>query len=236
MASLKHIQHVFFDLDHTLWDLETNGRVAINELFAKYNLQETLQTTCDNFYHIYNQINYKLWQQYSLGKISKEELRHIRFYKTFLHFEYSNEHLSALMGEEYITIAPYKTALMPFALDILNYLNSRYSLHIITNGFKESQQIKLKSSGLEPYFKTIIISEDYGVAKPSKKLFNIALEQVNGVSETSLMIGDNYEADIIGAKNAGFATIYYNEFENIGTQQSSHDYHIRSLLELKVFL
>ena len=232
---MKHIKHIFFDLDHTLWDFEKNSREAILHLFMEDRLKEACNAEFDTFLPVYETINHTLWQQYGLQQTTKEELRYQRFYKTFLHFNYDNVDLARRWADDYLTISPYKTHLIEGAIDVLTYLQEKnYILHIITNGFKEVQHIKLEHSKLRNYFRQVIISEDHGVNKPDVRIFELARDLSQAQQEECIMIGDNYDADIMGALNANWKAIYLSSVPQQNTNLNF--YQISKLTELKHLL
>ncbi|MES2133569.1 MAG: YjjG family noncanonical pyrimidine nucleotidase [Bacteroidota bacterium] len=232
---MKAAKHIFFDLDHTLWDFEKNSREAILHLFLEYKFDVTFKTDFETFIGVYENINHHLWQLYALQQVSKEELRYQRFYKTFLHFNFDRIDVAKLWADEYLTISPYKTHLIEGTFDILNYLKEKnYVLHIITNGFKEVQHIKLTQSKLKDFFRHIIISEDHGFNKPDIRIFELAQELSGANTAECVMIGDNYENDIVGALNANWKAVHLSE----KPQQNSdvNFYRIGTLPELKNLL
>ncbi len=232
---MKQIKHIFFDLDHTLWDFEKNSREAILHLFMEDKLNETCNTEFESFLPVYEEINHQLWHQYGLKQTTKEELRYQRFYKTFLHFKYDDVELAKRWADDYLKISPYKTHLIEGTLDVLNYLKQKnYVLHIITNGFKEVQHIKLDHSKLTSYFQHIIISEDHGVNKPDIRIFELAQQLSEAQHIECIMIGDNYDTDILGALNANWKAIHLSSIP----QQNLHSnlYQIKKLVELKNLL
>jgi putative hydrolase of the HAD superfamily len=230
---IKNIKHIFFDLDNTLWDFEKNSREALLHLFLEHNIQEHCKTDFAGFIEIYEVINHELWHLYSLQQTTKEELRYQRFYKAFLHFKYDNLSLSHQWADDYLKISPYKTHLIDGAMDVLLHLKDKYKLHIITNGFKEVQHIKLDYSNLKPFFEHIIISEEHGFNKPDIKIFDLAQSLTNSQFYECVMIGDNYDADILGALNAQWKAIYLsnNKMENSNENFSQ----IERLIQLKDF-
>lgn len=208
---MKNIKHIFFDLDNTLWDFSKNSREALHELFVRDEIEKHINESFHNFLLVYESINNQLWHAYGLKEVNKEELRIQRFSKSFEYFSFYNFELATKWADDYLTVSPYKTNLIEGALDVLTYLHSKYELHIITNGFKEVQHIKLTESKLKPFFKHIIISEEHGFNKPQQQLFQIA-ERLSGANKTnSVMIGDNFQADIEGALNAGWKAIYFTQ-------------------------
>lgn len=204
-------KHIFFDLDHTLWDFEQNSKEALQEIFSEFALHATLACSFEEFIKIYHAINHQYWDNYKHNKVTREALRNGRFIDTLKHFGYHNPTLAEAISEDYIRRSPYKKQLFEGALRVLDYLSHKgYILHIITNGFNEVQFIKLTESGLLPYFKTITTSEHVGHNKPNEKIFLHALSQAGAKKTESLMIGDNYEADIEGALLSGLEAIWFN--------------------------
>jgi len=201
---------IFFDLDHTLWDFKTNSLEALTELSGKYRLQERGVPSVAEFIEEYVVINERLWDEYGKGMIDKETLRFERFRLALKKYNINDEALSRNIGEDYTSIAPYKTNLFPDAIEVLEYLHSKYPLYIITNGFEEVQHLKMRSSKLDGYFSGIITSERSGYKKPDRRMFGYSLKVANADPLSSLMIGDSLEADIIGAKESGIRQVYFN--------------------------
>lgn len=203
-------------------------------LFNEHKINENCNTNFDNFIEVYEAINHELWHLYSLHQTTKEELRYQRFYKAFLHFNYDNLQLAHHWADDYLRISPYKTHLIDGAMDVLLYLKEKYQLHIITNGFKEVQHIKLDYSNLKPFFEHIIISEEHGFNKPDIKIFDLAQQLTSAEVKQCVMIGDNYDTDIMGALNAKWTAIYLSEKE---TKNSDTNYiQINRLINLKDIL
>ncbi|MEO8760292.1 MAG: YjjG family noncanonical pyrimidine nucleotidase [Bacteroidia bacterium] len=228
------IKHIFFDLDHTLWDFEKNSESVIKQLLVTYDVARLYNLTADDFIKKYKKINHKLWHLYSHKKITKEELRNTRFSKTLKKFGAKNEELSSLLENEYIARSPYQTHLLEGANEILDYLKPKYHLHILTNGFKEVQHIKLHESGIKKHFNNIFISEEMGFQKPEKEIFRAAQKVANVDADECIMIGDNYQNDIEGALNADWKAVYLsNRKKRI---KNDNLFQIKSLLELKNLL
>lgn len=200
------------------------------QLFEDHEIEKKCQTNFDNFITVYEEINHDLWHKYSLQLTTKEELRYLRFHKAFLHFEHNDLDLAHHWANEYLTISPYKTHLIEGAVEVLEYLKGKYELHIITNGFKEVQHIKLNACNLYPYFKNIIISEEHGFNKPDVKIFELAQNLSNSNHQECVMVGDNFDTDIIGALNAQWKAIY---LAKANKETISNHLYINSLLELK---
>jgi len=207
---MKNKKHIFFDLDHTIWDFDKNAEETLFELYSKYKLKELGLNSVDIFIETYTHNNHALWLAYHLGEISKTALRETRFKKTFIDLGISPDLIPENFEDDYVNICPTKTNLFNGAHQTLSYLKNKYSLHIISNGFKESTEMKVKNTFLTPYFSSIIISEVVGINKPDKAIFEYALNKANGIIGESLMIGDSIEADVRGAQNFGMDAIFFN--------------------------
>ena len=229
---MKNINNIFWDLDHTLWDFDRNSDLTFLKILNENNIKVDISL----FLKVYHPINRKYWELYRLNKVSKAHLRFYRLSDTFkeLCVEISDNQVNKL-SIDYINHLSDFNYLIPNALTILEKFNLNYNMHIITNGFKEVQNKKLEKSGLLKYFKTITISENVGFKKPSKEIFLHAITKANAVIENSVMIGDNFNADIIGAKSIGMKAIFYN-FHKIKEQQLDEVLIINNLLELKDIL
>jgi putative hydrolase of the HAD superfamily len=207
---MKLYKHIFFDLDHTIWDFDKNAEETLQELFLTYQLKELGLHSADVFIETYTRNNHRLWADYHVGKISKQELRETRFKTTFLDLGLSPEVIPMQFEDDYVTLCPTKTNLFPEAHETLQYLEKKYTLHLISNGFLESTEMKIGKTDLRKYFQNIIISEVVGVNKPDKAIFEHALNLANAEKDHSIMIGDSIEADIRGALNFGMDAIYFN--------------------------
>ncbi|MBI3512004.1 MAG: noncanonical pyrimidine nucleotidase, YjjG family [Bacteroidetes bacterium] len=203
-------RHIFFDLDRTLWDMEKNARETLAELFFRYELDQKGIQSANEFIFHYNRYNDLLWDRYRRKIIDKSTLRALRFKQTFAHFGIHDRNLSAIFDTEYITEAPKKRNLVPGAKELLDALRDDFSLHIITNGFHETQLHKINHSGLEEYFNHVITSEGCGHTKPDKKIFFHALQMTGAKKEEAIMIGDDLAVDIVGAREAGWDQVFFN--------------------------
>ena len=203
-------KHIFFDLDHTIWDFDRNAEETLQELYHQYELKEIGLHSADAFIEVYTRNNHALWAEYHVGKISKEFLRVTRFSKTFSDLGVPADKVPARFEDDYVRICPTKTNLFPQAHETLSYLSAKYKLHLISNGFQESTEMKIEKTGLGRYFHTIVISECVGCNKPDKAIFEYALSGANATVPESLMIGDSIEADIRGAQAFGMKAIYFN--------------------------
>ncbi|RWY49236.1 YjjG family noncanonical pyrimidine nucleotidase [Mucilaginibacter gilvus] len=202
--------HIFFDLDHTIWDFDKNAEEALHELYGTYNLRDIGLHSADLFIETYTRHNHRLWAQYHLGEITKDELRDARFKSTFTELGLHPDLMPADFEDAYVNLCPTKTNLFPHAHETLEYLQSKYTLHLISNGFKDSTTLKVNGTGLVKYFQNIIISEVVGVNKPDPLIFQHAIDLARTTKEESLMIGDSIEADIRGALGFGMDAIYFN--------------------------
>jgi putative hydrolase of the HAD superfamily len=209
-SEIKTYKHIFFDLDHTIWDFDKNAEETLHELYLTYKLSDLGLTSAETFIQTYTRNNHQMWADYHVGKISKATLREMRFKKTFLDLGLSHDLIPNDFEDDYVRICPTKTNLFEGAHHVLQYLHKKYSLYLITNGFKESTERKVLGTGIGRYFDHIIISEDVGVNKPDKAIFEHALALAGAQKHESLMIGDSIEADVMGALNFGIDAIYFN--------------------------
>ncbi len=228
-------QHLFFDLDHTIWDFEMNSKETLLDLHQKYALENKGITDFDGFYDLYSVHNHRLWDRYTKGFIKQEELRWKRIYLSLLDYKIADEKLSKEMSHDYLDILPNKTNLFPYTIEILEYLKAKgYQMHLITNGFESVQFKKIKNSNLAPYFIEVITSEASNSLKPNKEIFEYALDKSKAKLEESIMIGDNEGADIQGAINIGMDSVFVNHINAVPTVPAT--YTITHLKELENIL
>ena len=227
MVKFNGITDIFFDLDHTLWDFQKNSALTFDFLLKKYQINIDL----NKFLNIYIPINFSYWKLYRDEKITKEFLRYNRLKSSFdkLNIRFSDDVINKI-ADDYVISLPVNNFLIKDTILVLDYLRNKYRLHIITNGFTEVQNKKIVNSQIKKYFHSIIDSETVGVKKPNIKIFDYALKISGARSKNSLMIGDNLEADILGALNAGFHAIHFNN-----NNEAPHE-HCLILNELKSLL
>ena len=228
------INHIFFDLDRTLWDFETNSREELVNLYHVHKLHQRGISLQNEFIKVYKKINHQCWEDYRKNLITKEKLRSERFMKTLLHFGIDDKKLANELGDDYVHNSPNRTILIDGAIDLLEALKDHFHMHIITNGFEEVQWVKLRNSKLLPYFKEVITSEAVGVKKPDPKIFQFAVEKANATVVESVMIGDDLKTDIIGAIQIGMKCIYYNPHGNVNKYPVWRE--VKSLLKIKEIL
>jgi putative hydrolase of the HAD superfamily len=207
-------RHLFFDLDHTLWDFETNSKSTLKELYRTLRLDERGIDDFDLFHKNYLRHNEHLWGQYRNGNIRQEELRIKRMRLALLDFKISDEELARQMSILFLDLLPTQNNLFPGTKEILQYLTrNNYHLHLITNGFEQTQHRKLHHSGLDIFFDKVITSEASGNLKPQKEIFEFALQKTSATLRESIMIGDSIEVDIQGAINAGMDQVFVNHHQ-----------------------
>lgn len=224
------VTDVFFDLDHTLWDFEKNSALTFQTLLPEHGVTVPLT----NFLEVYVPANLVYWKMYREERITKAELRYQRLKSVFDTLDYTvSDEVINILAIQYIDQLSSHTHLFADALEVLDYLKPNYRLHIITNGFQEIQEKKLRNSGILPYFVEVIDSEMAGVKKPNPIIFNLALEKAKVRPQSALMIGDSLEADILGAKSAGLHALHFNAH---GEAQHQHSPMITELKEIKIYL
>jgi putative hydrolase of the HAD superfamily len=231
---LKTYQHLFFDLDHTLWDYDKNVQESLSELFGIYQLQDFGILDFRIFLDAFYQVNFKLWAMYDVGEIDKKSLRDVRFKLIFEKAGARDNVVPKEMEDDFMHRTSSKPHLLPYSKEILDYLKPNYGLHIISNGFNESQTKKMEASGLTPYFDLIVTSETTGHKKPDPRIFKYAMDRLGIKSTETMMIGDNPNSDILGAIRANIDNVYFDPHEKGIEHQPT--YTIRHLKELEGFL
>jgi putative hydrolase of the HAD superfamily len=232
---MKQYQHLFFDLDHTIWDFETNAKETLQDLYSQHALVERGINDFDAFFNHYSYHNERLWDRYTKGLIKQDELRWKRMWLALLEYKIADEQLSRQMAIDFLNLLPTKKNLFPHTIEVLDYLrNKNYVMHLITNGFEAVQHNKIRNSNLDQYFTEVITSEASNSLKPKKEIFDFALQKSGAELFTSIMIGDNQEADIQGGINAGMDTIFVNHLKVIPTVTAT--YTIEHLQELENIL
>ncbi len=231
---MKNYRHIFFDLDHTLWDFETNCRKTLLQLYDEYALADFGLFTQEDFYKKYRYINHRYWTLYAMGKVTQEELRKGRFEQTFVKLGVKRNQIPLDIGEAFTALCPQQSAVFPFTHDVLQYLKEKYQLHIITNGFPDVQTIKMASAGIDVFFNEIVTSACINIQKPDKRIFLHALERAKCMAPESIMVGDNLQADVLGAKAAGLDQIFFNPEKR--KHQEKPTFEISCLSDLKQIL
>jgi putative hydrolase of the HAD superfamily len=208
-------RHLFFDLDHTLWDFDANAMETLADVYKELDLQAAGINDFDLFCKHYLYHNAILWDRYHHGYITGEDLKWKRMWRTLLEFKNGSEELARKMSGYFMEVLPTKQNLFPYTHEILRHLKEKeYKLHLITNGFEKTQWRKLDNSKLGNYFEEVITSERSNSVKPNKEIFEYALRITGAELTHSIMIGDNLDADIQGAINAGMDSIFVNHIKS----------------------
>lgn len=222
---------IFFDLDHTLWDFETNSKECLLEIFEQQMSYE-VDFSAEDFIQTFSKVNREMWAALEREEITHDYLRDHRFKNTLVKLNKELDDKKAKdMNDSFLELLPTKKSLLPNSLEILDYCQSKYSLHIISNGFYEVQLQKMRGSGIYHYFSHIVTNEIAGARKPSKEIFEYALNAAKCKPQDAIMIGDSFEADILGSQSVGMKAIYIAQ-EN----PENHQHHITDLLQLKAHL
>lgn len=230
--SMKY-RHIFIDLDRTIYDFDKSTHDTFLELFDKFGLHDR-RVPFEPFFKLYRKNNVALWEQYREGKITKKFLNVHRFDVTFRAFGIHDRAFAGRFASDYLISSPLKKALFPNVREVLEYLKDKYTLHIITNGFEEVQKTKMEANDLNKYFTTVTTSEEAQAKKPRKEIFELAFKKAIAKPAESLMIGDDLEVDILGAKSVGMDGVYCN-YNNI-PHNGEVTFEIREMLELKNIL
>jgi putative hydrolase of the HAD superfamily len=218
----KHYRHVFFDLDHTLWDYEKSAGETLNEIYEEFLIESVTNLSPNQFIDRFRTINASLWDQFNQNLIDSKTLRKLRFKLVFEPFPLvSNQRIEAI-NETFMAECPKKPNLIEGGMEVLEELSQNYALHIITNGFKKTQHIKMECCGILEIFQSVTTSEHAQSKKPDAKIFLHALEVSKGVVKESIMIGDNINTDIIGARNVGMDQVHFTGEENVHQLKPTH--------------
>lgn len=230
--------HIFFDLDHTLWDYDSNAEDTLKDLYARFDLADLGITSSARLINDFFEVNEGLWDQYNKGKIDKFFLRNERFKMVFKSagaiMNLVSDDLLSQFNEKYLAECPHKSKLMPGAIEVLEYLSGDYKMHLITNGFEEVQTIKIQKSGIAGYFDQMITSEKAGHKKPMKGIFTYAMKHTGAELDKSILIGDNLGTDIKGAMEFGMDQVFFNPKNSDHEVDVQHE--ISQLLDLKAIL
>jgi putative hydrolase of the HAD superfamily len=230
---LKTYKHLFFDLDNTLWDFQANAREAFLEVFNILKILDRIRDF-NLFLSIYEKNNEYLWTEYRNGKIKKEFMRNERIVLTFRELGIDEPEITNKVAQLYVETAPCKTNLFPLVHETLDYLNARYKLYILTNGFSEIQIRKINNCGLQRYFSKLFMAEMVGYQKPDKRFFEYAIKSVHAHKNECLMIGDDPEADIRGGRNAGIDQVFFNSCNKQSAIEPTWE--IKEIKELRTIL
>ena len=202
-------KNLFFDLDDTLWAFSANARDTYEEMYRKYDYDRFFDSF-EHYYSLYQRRNLELWAEYADGKVTKEELNRQRYLYPLEAVGAGDSALAEAYEKDALATIPTKSKLMPHAREVLEYLSAKYNLYILSNGFKELQFHKMRSSDIDKYFRKVILSDDIGILKPWPEIFHFALSATQSELNDSLMIGDSWENDIAGAAGVGMHQVCYN--------------------------
>ena len=226
-------KHLFFDLDHTLWDFETASHQTWKSLYESHQLSSRGIPDFEDFFRVYSGYNDIMWAQFRAGELTREELRWKRIWKALLDFNIYDTPLSKNLSEAYLELLPTQAYLMPYAREVLDYCKEKYKLHLITNGFEKTQKLKLEHAGINRHFLEMFSSERCDSMKPQAEIFRFALNTVNADCSECLMIGDALDVDIIGAMNVGIDTVYFNPARVHHNKKPSYEIaHLKDLLNI----
>lgn len=224
-------KYVFIDLDDTIWDFHANAKSSLQELYAEKQLGRYFDSF-EHYFDMYAKRNIELWELYGKGEITKEYLSLERFLHPLAQVGVNDSELALQIGQDYLEMLPTRTALVPNALELLDYLYPKYPLTIVSNGFVEVQYRKLKSCKIEQYFSHVVLSEAAGALKPDKRIFEYALGLNNATANETIMIGDSYSADVVGAQNAGIDQIYFNPLMSEVETDVVSTFNVKNLSEI----
>jgi putative hydrolase of the HAD superfamily len=228
-------KHIFWDLDHTLWHFEQNSVRSLQLVYNQCALADKGITDFNDFDAVYHQINDQMWDRFRKGFIGRQEMRWKRMAKTLMHYKIFDETLAKDMGEQYLEFLPQQNALLPYAIEILDYCaEKKCKQHIITNGFEATQWQKMRNARIDQYFDKVITSEEAMALKPKPEIYAFALQQTGADLAASIMIGDAVDVDVKGAIDFGMHAVWFNPHGLVSQQTRTHE--IKSLKELELIL
>lgn len=207
---MNNIKHIFFDLDNTLWDYRKNAAIALRKVYKEFRVEEIYGHSFDDFYDYYYEINEQLWESYRKAEINRKELQERRFPMAFENLGIQSPDFAIEFEHRFMEEISSSELMVPGAVEILEYLKPKYKLHIITNGFTETTKDKIKNSSLKGYIETVVTAESAGAPKPNPKAFQTGISESGARVEESIYIGDDWEADIVGATKFGMKAIFFN--------------------------
>ncbi len=226
------ITTVFFDLDHTLWDYDTNALQTLREIYNQFEVSKVYDDF-GQFSETFFRRNAELWDQYNRGVIGREHIRQTRFKQILADSELAENGAAVAMSDYFTTEGPRKSALIDGSIEILDYLSQSYRMAVITNGFTDVQAIKLSHSGIDHYFEEVITSESAEARKPSAEIFDHALDLTGNHRDEVVMIGDNLDTDIKGAHAADWHAIWFTTSDE---QAPAKTVKVRRLQEITALL
>lgn len=227
-------KNIFFDLDDTLWNFTENAYDSFVEVYDLHQLNRYFDSF-EHFYTLYKECNTRLWVEYGNGEITKDELNAQRFYYPLQAVGVDDTQLSEAYAGDFFKLIPTKKKLLPDAVELLDYLSPKYRLFILSNGFKELQYKKMASSNISHYFEKVILSDDILIHKPFPEIFHFALSSTQSNIGDSIMIGDSWDADIVGAKGVNMDQIFLNNANKIDFSFQP-TFAIQNLIDIKVIL
>lgn len=231
---MRKYKNIFIDLDDTIYDFATASRESFQEAYNLLGYKEYFRSF-EHFMSLYEPYNLELWKRYGEGKITKNELNRKRYAYPLKMVGIDNQELADTFCREVLGRIPTKNKVIPGAIELLDYLQPKYNLYILSNGFKELQSRKMQTAGLLKYFKRLVLSDDIGINKPRPELFIHALQVADASTEECIMIGDMFDTDIAGAAGVGMDQIFYNR-KQIDTLPFEPTYTVDNLLQIKEIL
>ena len=244
---MKQYKAVFIDWDDTIGDFVGAAKLALQDMYEKYNLSEYF-ASFEEFFLLYKPHNIELWDKYGKDLVTKEYLSFDRFFFPLMHGSRIGERLKAKgerqrvaalaeqLSEDFLNMTTARFSLLEGAEELVRYLAKKYPLTVVTNGFVEVQYEKFDKSGLRDCFAHIVLSEEVGCQKPNPRIFEEAL-RMNGLqAEDVVMIGDSWNSDIQGAINAGIDQIWIRKSQDPLPEGQSATYLVQSLSEVMEIL
>lgn len=231
---MNKYKNIFIDLDDTLYDFKGASMESFKEAYDLLGYNRFF-SSFEQYIELYTPRNLQLWEQYGRGEITKSELNRIRYSYPLEAVGIHDEELAAQFCREALSRIPTKNKLIPGCKELLDYLYPKYNLYILSNGFQELQEHKMQTTGIRRYFKSLILSDHIGINKPRRELFEHALNSTGSTVTDSIMVGDMFETDIVGAANIGLDQLFFN-ISGVKELPFTPTYEVRNLKEIMAIL
>ncbi|WP_303818982.1 pyrimidine 5'-nucleotidase [Actinobacillus minor] len=216
---------VLFDADETLFSF--NSYLGLTSMLKRYGIEFTPED-----YEAFQAVNKLLWVAYQNNEITANDIQMRRFAKLSAQIGVNQLQLNQELMAEMAKVSQPLDGVM----EMLNTLYGKVKMGIITNGFTELQESRLNNTQTKKFFEMVVVSEQIGVAKPDRKVFDYAFSLMDNLDKTKiLMVGDTLASDILGGYNAGIDTCWFNHAKQMNETEIHPTYeitHIRELIDI----
>lgn len=224
------IDHIFIDLDNTILDFYAAEAEVLAPALAAHGIDPTPETVA-----LYQNINVEQWRLLEEGEVSIDEVGVRRFALLAEALQCSID--AQALSNTYEAMLMETCHFMPGAKAMLEALQKRYRLHLVTNGMASVQYGRIQSAGIADYFEHLFVSSDLGAVKPSEAFFDACFAQIEGFDKSrAVIVGDGLGADICGGLRSGLKTIWYNAQQVVNDSPWQPDVEVKSLADVPAIL